>query len=104
MVHILDKTQIKVASPSSLKYSHYTTSRLLVDEDDLEWMINENSYRYYSNSSMTIFENATSRCRKLSHSSELQNAPLMHRERLKGFESNLFILSHLISTYHYQYL
>ena len=61
-------------------------SRLVVDEDDLKWVTNR------ANITLLLFvrlfhENFSSKTTgfpNLSHSSEMQDDPLMHREGVKG--------------------
>ena len=60
---------------------HYKP-RLVVDEDDLKWVINEKYivlfFKQFSSTS----------CRKLSNFAEMQDDALMHREDLKGVKSS----------------
>ena len=60
-------------------------SRRVVDEDDLK-LCGEQNKRcgYFQNISIKKSFYKTHRCKKLSHSSEMQNYALIHREGLKG--------------------
>ena len=59
-------------------------SRLVVEEDDLKWVANENNISLLLKQFQGNFSSKTTRCRKISHSSEMQNDALMHREGLKA--------------------
>ena len=58
-------------------------SRLVVDEDDLKWVTNEKSIAIVK-TVLIKCPSETPMCRKLSHSSQMQNDALIHREGLKG--------------------
>ena len=57
-------------------------SRLVVDENDLNWVTNGKIYCYFLNISMQIFVLKPLGFRKLSYFSEMRNEALMHREGL----------------------
>ena len=59
-------------------------SRVIVDENDLEWVTDDKKILLLINSSKNIFVLKPIYCRKLSHFSEMQNGALMHQEALKG--------------------
>ena len=55
-----------------------------MDENGLKWEADEENISLLLKQLHTNFHSKTTRCRKLSHSSEIQNDALMHREGLKG--------------------
>ena len=55
-----------------------------MDEDDLKWVANEKNMLLLLDSSMISFVLKPLGFRKLSHSKEMRNDALKHREGLKG--------------------
>ena len=55
-----------------------------VEEDGLMWLANGKKLSLLLKQFRENVRFKTPRCRKLGHSSEMQNAALMHREGLKG--------------------
>ena len=64
-------------------FIHYKP-RLAVDEDDLKWALNGKTIVIIKTVPWTFSIKNPLDLGKLSHSSEMQNDTLMHREDLKG--------------------
>ena len=60
-----------------------------MDEGGLKWVENEKNKVLLLKHFLEKNRSKTTRYRKLSHSSEMQNDALMHREGLKGFNNDL---------------